>query len=835
MKIAVIGTGYVGLVTGVCLAEIGNKVSCIDIDERKIKKLKKGISPIFEEGLEDLIKKNLTLPRRGSATKANYDPELVEGECAAKAESKRLSFSNNLEKEIPNSHIIFIAVGTPEKEDGSADLSQVENAAVSIGQALAKLPKEKQDYKIIVNKSTVPIGTGDLVSKLVKKYYDGLFDVVSNPEFLREGSAIFDFMHPDRIVIGGESEKAKTILKKVFQPLAAPVLLTDLKTAEMIKYASNSFLATSISFINSVANLCEKVGADVTQVAAGMRLDKRIGKRAFLDAGPGWGGSCFPKDVKALVQIADENYTQFEILQAALEQNERQKKWILGKLFTLLPELKDKKIALWGVAFKAGTDDVREAPALKIIEELLAAGAEVLVFDPQAAENTKKIFPQVAFANSALQAADGADALIILTEWSQFKKINLPKLKLLLKTPLVVDGRNLFNVQQMYKLGFQYISVGRQWLEPKVTIVIPLNQVNQYLYESLPHIFNIDLKNYEVLILPDQIGRQEKGLLTKAKKNNVEDKMKVIATGKIGPAQKRDFALNYATGSILAFLDDDAYPASDWLKVALRHFQNPAVAAVGGPAVTPAKSGFWEKVSGAVYESLFGGGTARFRYLPTGTIREVDDFPSVNFLIKKESLQKVGGFASQFWPGEDTKLCQQIVYTLGQKIIYDPQAVVYHHRRKTLADHLKQVLSYSVHRGYFAKKFPKTSLRPAYFAPSLFVLWLLTTAGLLISRGLGRTPLIVFGSGGEILGAQNQSLWTISPLSIALAILLIYAIGLLVSVVQIAFKNRNIILGVMTAPAIFFTHVFYGIGFVVGLSTKNLKSKMRYQKKPAEA
>ena len=788
MKITVIGTGYVGLVTGTCLAEFNHQVVCVDIDKNKIKKLQKGLCPIYEPGLENLILKNL--------------------------KAKRLSFTTNLKGAVQKSEIIFITVGTPSKEDGTTDLSYVEKAAKDIGQALEKLPAVKRFYRIIINKSTVPIGTGNLVTKIVKKYYSGNLEVVSNPEFLREGSAVGDFLKPDRAVIGAESYRAIQIVKKLYQPLKCPILITDLKTAEMIKYASNAFLATSISFINTISSLCEKVGADVTQVAAGMKLDKRIGKRAFLDAGMGYGGSCFPKDVQALISMARENYTRFEILEAVEKINEEQKKTLLEKLESQLPNLGGKKIALWGVAFKPQTDDIRQAPALKVIEYLLEKKAKVFAFDPVAESKAKKIFPQVKFKKSPDKAAKNADALLICTQWPIFQKINLPKIKNCLKPPhLVIDGRNIYSAKIMEKLGFQYFSVGRQMLEPKVSIIIPVTTINHYLLKTVGEILNLDWRNWEIIILPNKLSGEDKRL------SEQSERIKIVYTGQVSPAEKRDLALNYATGEILAFLDDDAYPKADWLKKATPHFRNPAVGAVGGPAITAEKAGLWEKVSGAVYESLLGGGTARFRYLPTGQIREVDDFPSVNLLVLKDIFFKIGGFASQFWPGEDTKFCRDLVYSLGKKIIYDPQVVVYHRRRTSLWEHLRQVASYATHRGFFAKKFPETSLRPAYFAPSLFILLILGTLGFLIKQMIGPATLAT--------KINDQTLWTMTPLAITAILFILYGLGILVSFIQTVARYKNILVGFLTAPAIFLTHVVYGIGFIVGLFKRNLKSKLR--------
>lgn len=428
-RIAVIGTGYVGLVTGTCLAEIGHKVICVDIDSQKIENLKNSIIPIYEPGLKELVKKNY--------------------------QNNNLDFSADINKAVKEAEVVFIAVGTPTAPDGSVNLDYVKKAAESIGKVM-------DEYKVVVNKSTVPIGTGDLVTRIISAHYKGKFEVVSNPEFLREGSAVDDFMNPDRIVIGNGENKAREIMIELYSPLPGERVLTNIKTAEMIKYASNAYLATSISFINSVANICEKVGADVTEVAKGMRLDKRIGKYAFLDAGPGYGGSCFPKDVKGMVQIASENNVNFSILEAVEGTNEAQKMSLLPKIQKLIGEdLHNKKITIWGLAFKAETDDIREAPALTLIKQLQDRDADILIYDPVARSQGEKMDPTLVFADDLDESVKGAECLVIVTEWKQFKEIDLQKIKLLLKSPNVVDGRNLFEVEQMRKMGFNYISVGR--------------------------------------------------------------------------------------------------------------------------------------------------------------------------------------------------------------------------------------------------------------------------------------------------------------------------------------------------------------------------------------
>lgn len=428
MKIAVIGTGYVGLVTAACLADLGNQVIGIDIDKEKVSKLQKGIIPIYEPGLEEIVKRNLA--------------------------EKRISFDSKIGPAIKKSQIIFIAVGTPPRKDGQADLTYIETAAEQIA-------KNMNGYKIIVNKSTVPIGTGDMVANIIKKYYQGKFEVVSNPEFLREGSAISDFTKPDRVVIGNANIKVKNIMEKLYQPLGAPILFTDIKTAEMIKYASNSMLATQISFINSIANICERVGANIELVAKGMKLDKRIGKNAFLWAGAGYGGSCFPKDVQAMIQIARRHDYHFTILEKVEEVNKNQRQIIVDKTLKLLGNPKRKMIAVWGLAFKPNTDDIREAPSIDIIKSLQKLGAKIQAFDIVAEEQAKKIFKNVRYFKTPFNAAKNADILVIITEWNEFREIDKIKLKKIMKNAKIVDGRNIYDPKEMKKLGFEYVSVGR--------------------------------------------------------------------------------------------------------------------------------------------------------------------------------------------------------------------------------------------------------------------------------------------------------------------------------------------------------------------------------------
>lgn len=433
MRVGIIGTGYVGLVTGTCFSDLGNEVICLDIDEDKINKLKKGVVPIYEPGLSDLIKRNVR--------------------------EKRLSFTIDAKKTIHESDIIFICVGTPQAGDGTVNLEYVKSAAKDIA-------KHMNGYKIIVNKSTVPVGTAEMVTKIIKdnqsKKID--FDVVSNPEFLKEGSAIKDFFNPDRIVIGNSSKKAIDIMIKLYKPLERvnkPIVVTDVKSAEMIKYASNAFLAMKITFINEVSRLCEKTGADITKVARGVGLDGRIGPR-FLHAGIGYGGSCFPKDIRGFVKTAAENNIDFKLIGKIDEVNEAQKQTVLPKLKKLLPELKNKKIAVWGLSFKPKTDDIREAPALIIIKQLQKEGAKVSAFDPEAMENAKQVLKNVHFATNPLEAIKDCDGLIIATEWDEFRSIDKQKIKSLLKQPIIIDGRNIYDPKEMKGLGFKYMGIGRQ-------------------------------------------------------------------------------------------------------------------------------------------------------------------------------------------------------------------------------------------------------------------------------------------------------------------------------------------------------------------------------------
>ena len=431
MKIAVIGTGYVGLVAGTCLADLGNDVICVDIDEQKIGQLKKGILPIYEPGLGDLLKRNLS--------------------------EKRIQFTTDGDEAIRKSEIIFIAVATPTGKSYEADLSIVEAVAKQIG-------KNLNGYKVIVIKSTVPVGTTSRVKEIIRtigKNKD--FDVVSNPEFLREGEAVNDFTFPDRVVIGVENGNARQIMEKLYAGIARtnhPILFTDIKSAEIIKYASNAMLATRISFMNDIANLCEKAGADVKEVAKGIGLDARIGPR-FLQAGAGYGGSCFPKDVKALIHTMKGNGVQGKILEAVEAVNEAQKASIVPKLKKLVPDLKGKKIALWGLAFKPKTDDMREAPSIVIVNGLQKEGAKINAFDPEATKTAKKIFSDVAYFADPYDAVKDCEALIIVTEWNTFRDLDKEKIRRLLAKPNIVDGRNVYDPKEMKELGFNYIGIGR--------------------------------------------------------------------------------------------------------------------------------------------------------------------------------------------------------------------------------------------------------------------------------------------------------------------------------------------------------------------------------------
>ena len=430
MNISIIGSGYVGLVTGACFAELGNKVICADNDIRKIALLKKGIIPIYEPGLEELIKINV--------------------------QKKRLKFTSSIKEAVRGSDIIFIAVGTPPLENGEADLTGIENVARNIALNM-------DTYRLIVEKSTVPVETGNWVKHTIQTHVKKKvkFDVASNPEFLREGQAINDFMHPDRVVIGVESNKARDLLVSLYKPLNAPIVITDIKSAELIKHASNSFLAAKISFINAIAQLCDKVGADVTEVAQGMGMDKRIGPD-FLSAGIGYGGSCFPKDLDAFIKIAEKLGYDFRMLKAVKEINEEQKSFFINKIKDSLWIIKDKTIGILGLSFKPYTDDLRNAPSLDIIKLLQAEGAKLKVYDPSSMKKGKEILRHVTFCRDPYEVSRGSDCLLVVTEWDEFKELDFLKIKKLLKRPLIIDGRNIYEPAKLKKMGFQYIGVGRR-------------------------------------------------------------------------------------------------------------------------------------------------------------------------------------------------------------------------------------------------------------------------------------------------------------------------------------------------------------------------------------
>ena len=432
MKVAVIGTGYVGLVTGTCLAETGNEVLCVDIDESKVQKMQNGQVPIYEPHLDVLFERNIN--------------------------AGRLKFTTSLEAGLEHGDIIFLALPTPEDEDGSADLKYILGVADNIGKLL-------KEYKVIVDKSTVPVGTSEKVKAAISKHTNIPFDVVSNPEFLREGFAVDDFLKPERIVVGSSSQKALEIMEKLYRPYVRsgnPIITMDEKSAELTKYAANSFLATKITFMNEIANYCEKVGADVDKVRIGMGTDSRIGKR-FLFPGIGYGGSCFPKDVKALHKSGKDNAYEFEILEAVINVNAKQKTVLIPKIKNFFSNnLSEKRIAIWGLAFKPETDDIREAPALDIIDELLQAGAKITAFDPEAMPNVeRKLDSKIDFANNMYDALEQADALVICTEWSIFRTPDFEKMKTKMANLVIFDGRNLYDLKDLNNIVEHYSSIGR--------------------------------------------------------------------------------------------------------------------------------------------------------------------------------------------------------------------------------------------------------------------------------------------------------------------------------------------------------------------------------------
>jgi UDPglucose 6-dehydrogenase len=431
MKIAVVGSGYVGLVAGACFAENGNEVVCVDKDSGKVKALQRGQIPIYEPGLEELVRRNRL--------------------------EKRLSFTTDISRAARNAQVIFIAVGTPTGEDGSADLQHVLAVARDIGRAIT-------GYKVVVNKSTVPVGTAARVRQTIAAETKQPFSVVSNPEFLKQGAAIDDFMKPDRVVIGAEDDRSAELMRELYSPFTrtgAPIMLMDWASAELCKYAANAMLATRISFMNEVANVCEAMGADVDQVRRAVAADKRIGP-SFLFPGVGYGGSCFPKDVKAILRFAAANDYQFEILEAVETVNELQKLKLLAKLQSRFETLRRRKIAVWGLAFKPRTDDMREAPAVPLINGLLKAGAIVQAYDPEAMKVARGIFgSKIKYASSSYAALEGADALLVVTEWNEFREPDFSRIKKLMKTPVIFDGRNIYNPRQIRAHGFEYRSIGR--------------------------------------------------------------------------------------------------------------------------------------------------------------------------------------------------------------------------------------------------------------------------------------------------------------------------------------------------------------------------------------
>ena len=437
MDLAIIGSGYVGLVTGACFADVGHNVICVDNDVQKIKLLQDGKVPIYEPGLEEVIHRNVS--------------------------AHRLRFSSSIAEGVDKSQIIFIAVPTPQQPNGDVDLSFIEKVAREIAAVLS-------DYRVIVDKSTVPVKTGEKVAESIKRYnrHGAKFDVVSNPEFLREGCAVSDLMHPDRIVIGAQSEHAIDLMKKVYEPFMAPILVTDINSAELIKHAANSFLALKISYINAISAICEASGADVEKVADGIGMDHRIG-RDFLDAGIGYGGSCFPKDIAAFITISDRLGVPFELLKEVQRINQAQKERFLKAIRDTLWVLREKKIAVWGLTFKPDTDDVRLSVAIDLVADLLREGAHVAAYDPKGMEKAREIkaIAEAKLAISALEAVGGAEALIIATEWSEFANVDLAVVKEKMATPIVFDGRNLFDPETMGQLGFHYHSIGRTSVKPQ--------------------------------------------------------------------------------------------------------------------------------------------------------------------------------------------------------------------------------------------------------------------------------------------------------------------------------------------------------------------------------
>jgi UDPglucose 6-dehydrogenase len=436
MDLSIIGSGYVGLVTGACFADVGHNVVCVDNDERKIESLQQGKVPIYEPGLEEIVHRNVS--------------------------AQRLRFTSSIKEGVDHGQVIFIAVPTPQEPDGSVDLSFIEKVAREIAGVLT-------DYRVIVDKSTVPVKTGEKVSESIKRYnkHGAEFDVVSNPEFLREGCAVADLMKPDRIVIGASSERAIGLMTKVYEPFMAPVLVTDINSAELIKHAANSFLALKISYINAVSAICEASGADVEKVADGIGMDRRIG-RNFLNAGIGYGGSCFPKDIAAFITISEQLGVPFNLLKEVQRINASQKDRFLRMVREALWVLRDKKIAVWGLTFKPNTDDIRSSVAIELVSEMLREGAQVSAYDPKGMEKARQVkaIAQARLTNTALEAVEEAEALVIATEWDEFRNVNLAQVRDKMHTPLVFDGRNLFDPETMSKLGFHYTSIGRPEHKP---------------------------------------------------------------------------------------------------------------------------------------------------------------------------------------------------------------------------------------------------------------------------------------------------------------------------------------------------------------------------------
>ncbi|MEQ1923123.1 MAG: UDP-glucose/GDP-mannose dehydrogenase family protein [Pyrinomonadaceae bacterium] len=432
MHIAVIGTGYVGLVTGACFAEFGVDVTCVDVDREKVENLNRGIIPIYEPGLDKIVEKNVA--------------------------AKRLHFTTDIKHAVENALVVFLAVGTPPQPDGSPDMSYYRQAAKDVAEAM-------NGYKVLVTKSTVPVGTGKWLREFVTANLltDTEFGVASNPEFLREGAAITDFMRPDRVVIGSNDPRAIDVMKELYRPLyliETPIVITSLEAAELIKYAANAFLATKITFINEIANLCDAIGCDVHDVARGMGMDNRIGRK-FLHPGPGYGGSCFPKDTRALTTVADQFGVETRIVDAVIEANERQRDVMIEKIEKLVGGISGKRIGILGLSFKPETDDMRESPAIDIIKAVIARGGSVTAFDPVAMAEAKHYLPDIAYANDEYEAIDGADALVLTTEWNQFRALDMERVKSLLTTPKIADLRNIYEPQDMIELGFEYVGVGR--------------------------------------------------------------------------------------------------------------------------------------------------------------------------------------------------------------------------------------------------------------------------------------------------------------------------------------------------------------------------------------